>query len=143
VVAHAGLRPERRTMESVLRPPTRRPPIPQGMADEPRGAHLARGVSRAGISGINGPYEDAGIVMQRGRTRTGGKACRARILLSVPDRRQVVRLLWKRSYRNLPISSWQVGLASAPDLAGAWVRRTEANPLKVEPRFIENPIVTR
>jgi hypothetical protein len=44
---------------------------------------------------------------------------------------------------KLPISSWQVGLAKAPQLAGPWTRCTELNPLKVEPRFIENPIVTQ
>ena len=35
-----------------------------------------------------------------------------------------------------------MGLAKAPDLAGPWARCTELNPLKVEPRFVENPIVT-
>jgi len=44
---------------------------------------------------------------------------------------------------TLPISSWQVGLAWSQDLAGTWVRRTDANPVRVESRFIENPIVTR
>jgi hypothetical protein len=44
---------------------------------------------------------------------------------------------------SLPISLWQVGLASAPELAGPWTRSTQWNPLKVEPQFIENPIVTK
>jgi hypothetical protein len=35
-----------------------------------------------------------------------------------------------------------VGLAKSQDLAGPWLRCTEFNPLKVETRFIENPIVT-
>ena len=43
---------------------------------------------------------------------------------------------------KLPISLWQVGLAKAPRMAGPWKRCTELNPLKVEKRFIENPIVT-
>jgi len=97
-----------------------------------------------GISGINGPYEDAGIVMQRGKDSDrweGLQGTDSFFPYQIGDK-------WYAFYgsahtETLPISSWQVGLASAPDLAGAWVRRTEVNPLKVEPRFIENPIVTR
>jgi hypothetical protein len=44
---------------------------------------------------------------------------------------------------KLPISLWQVGLATAPTIAGPWKRCTEFNPLKVEKRFVENPIVTQ
>jgi hypothetical protein len=36
-----------------------------------------------------------------------------------------------------------VGLAQAPDLSGPWKRCSHDNPLKVESRFIENPIATR
>jgi hypothetical protein len=43
---------------------------------------------------------------------------------------------------KLPISSWQVGLAQATRIGGPWTRCTDTNPLKVENRFIENPIVT-
>jgi hypothetical protein len=43
----------------------------------------------------------------------------------------------------LPISTWQVGLVKAPSLAGPWKRCTELNPLKIEGKFIENPIVTK
>jgi hypothetical protein len=34
-----------------------------------------------------------------------------------------------------------VGLAEAPALAGPWRRSSPLNPLAIEPRFIENPIV--
>jgi hypothetical protein len=55
--------------------------------------------------------------------------------------------LWYAFYgtghtEKLPISSWQVGLAWAPALAGPWERCTKLNPLKIEKVFIENPIVT-
>jgi hypothetical protein len=43
----------------------------------------------------------------------------------------------------LPISLWQVGLASTPNLSGPWKRNSELNPLNIEKVFIENPIVTR
>lgn len=38
---------------------------------------------------------------------------------------------------------WMVGLAESKDLAGPWQRVPEGNPLPVEPRFIENPVVAR
>ena len=44
---------------------------------------------------------------------------------------------------KLPLSLWQIGLATAPSLAGPWTRCTAENPLKIEARFIENPIATR
>jgi hypothetical protein len=44
---------------------------------------------------------------------------------------------------SLPITLWQVGLAQAPRIGGPWKRRSELNPLTVEPTFIENPIVSR
>lgn len=97
-----------------------------------------------GWNGIDGPYRDAGIVMERGKDsdpweglqgtdsffpyRAGGK--------------------WYALYgsahtESLPIALWQVGLASAPALGGPWSRCTDLNPLHVERRFIENPIVTQ
>jgi len=97
-----------------------------------------------GWDGIGGPYRDAGIVLERGKDsdpweglqgtdsffpyRAGGK--------------------WYALYgsahtESLPISLWQVGLASAASLGGPWIRCTDLNPLRTEPRFIENPIVTR
>ncbi|MGO8756504.1 MAG: hypothetical protein ACLQG3_00110 [Terracidiphilus sp.] len=97
-----------------------------------------------GWDGIDGPYRDNGIVLQRGKDsdpweglqgtdsffpyRAGGK--------------------WYALYgsahtESLPISLWQVGLASAPSLGGPWSRCTDLNPLRMEPRFVENPIVTR
>ncbi|MGB8030756.1 MAG: hypothetical protein WCF30_13965 [Terracidiphilus sp.] len=97
-----------------------------------------------GWEGIDGPYRDAGIVLERGKDsdpweglqgtdsffpyRAGGK--------------------WYALYgsahtERLPISLWQVGLASAASLGGPWIRCTDLNPLRTEPRFIENPIVMR
>jgi hypothetical protein len=36
---------------------------------------------------------------------------------------------------------WRVGLAHAPRLTGPWLRAPSGNPLTVESRFIENPVV--
>lgn len=104
-----------------------------------------RAVSKTpGFSGIDGPYQDVGIILQRGResdTWEGLQGTDSFFPYQVGDK-------WYAFYgsahtETLPISLWQVGLASAPGLAGSWARCTDVNPLRVEPRFIENPIVTR
>lgn len=98
----------------------------------------------SGEEGIGGPYEDAGIIMQRGKDSDrweGLQGTDSFFPYLVGDR-------WYALYgsahtEKLPISLWQVGLATAPTIAGPWKRCTELNPLKVESRFIENPIVSR
>jgi len=97
-----------------------------------------------GENGIGGPYKDVGIVLQRGRDSDpweGLQGTDSFFPYLVGDR-------WYAFYgsahtEKLPISLWQVGLATAPTLAGPWKRCTELNPLKVESRFIENPIVSQ
>jgi hypothetical protein len=104
-----------------------------------------RAVSTApGEDGIDGPYKDAGIVMQRGKDSDSWEGLQGTdsfFPYQVGDR-------WYAFYgsahtEKLPISLWQVGLATAPSIAGPWIRCSELNPLKIEKRFIENPIVSR
>lgn len=104
-----------------------------------------RAISTApGEDGIGGPYKDQGIILQRGKDSDpweGLQGTDSFFPYLVGDR-------WYAFYgsahtEKLPISLWQVGLATAPSLAGPWMRCIELNPLKVENRFIENPIVTR
>lgn len=104
-----------------------------------------RAVSKTpGIDGVGGPYVDAGIILQRGSDSDpweGLQGTDSFFPYQVGDR-------WYAFYgsahtEHLPLSLWQVGLASAPDIAGPWKRCTELNPLTVEARFIENPVVTR
>lgn len=97
-----------------------------------------------GRDGIDGPYKDAGIILERG---SGSDAWEG---LQGTDSFFPYRVgdKWYAFYgsahtESLPISLWQVGLASAPDLSGPWTRCSTVNPLRVEPRFIENPIVTK
>lgn len=97
-----------------------------------------------GREGINGPWKDAGIVLERGANSDSWEGLQGTdsfFPYRVGDR-------WFAFYgsahtESLPISLWQVGLASAPNLQGPWTRCTAFNPLRVEPRFIENPIVTQ
>jgi hypothetical protein len=97
-----------------------------------------------GEDGIGGPYEDTGIILQRGNDSDSWEGLQGTdsfFPFSVGDR-------WYAFYgsahtERLPISLWQVGLATAPNLAGPWTRCTKLNPLNIEKRFIENPIVTK
>jgi len=97
-----------------------------------------------GEDGIGGPYKDVGIVMQRGDDSDrweGLQGTDSFFPYQVGD--QWYAFYGSAHTEKLPISLWQVGLAKAPDIAGPWTRCTAMNPLKVEGRFIENPIVTR
>ena len=97
-----------------------------------------------GWDGIDGPYRDNGIVLQRGKDSDpweGLQGTDSFFPYSAGGK-------WYAFYgsahtERLPISLWQVGLASAASLGGSWIRCTDLNPLRIEPRFIENPIVTR
>ncbi|MFZ0293833.1 MAG: hypothetical protein WAL52_09535 [Candidatus Sulfotelmatobacter sp.] len=104
-----------------------------------------RAVSNAqGMEGIGGPYTDAGVILQRGSDSDSWEGLQGTDSF-FPYRvgREWYALYGSAHTEKLPISSWQVGLAKAPDLAGPWVRCTDQNPLHVEKRFIENPIVTQ
>jgi len=97
---------------------------------------------RLGNDGINGPWKDAGIVLERGKNSDSWEGLQGTdsfFPYRVGDK-------WYALYgsahtEKLPLSLWQVGLASAPALSGPWTRCTTLNPLHVEARFIENPIV--
>jgi hypothetical protein len=100
--------------------------------------------TKPGLGGIDGPYRDAGIILERGKnadTWEGLQGTDSFFPYRVGDK-------WYAFYgsahtEKLPISLWQVGLAWASSLAGPWTRCTSLNPVRVEPRFIENPVVAR
>lgn len=106
-------------------------------------AQIWRAVSESGgEEGIAGPYRDVGVVLKPGADsdlweglqgtdsffayRTGGD--------------------WHGLYGSArteinPIRFWGVGLTSAPAIGGPWKRVSALNPLPLEKRFAENPIV--
>ncbi|HEY2471886.1 MAG TPA: hypothetical protein VGI45_29140 [Terracidiphilus sp.] len=95
-----------------------------------------------GMNGIDGPYQDAGIVMQRGTDSDNWEGLQGTDSFFP----YLVGDHWYAFYgsartESLPISLWQVGLAEAPSLSGPWKRCSGSNPVNIEPRFIENPIV--
>ena len=96
-----------------------------------------------GPGGIGGPYEDVGIILQRGPDSDPWEGLQGTDSFFPYQ----VGKNWYAFYgtghtEKLPISLWEVGLASAPRLAGPWKRCSQLNPVRIEPRFIENPIVT-
>lgn len=99
---------------------------------------------KPGSGGIGGPYQDVGIILEPGKNSDPWEGLQGTDSF-FPYR---VGDTWWAFYgsahtETLPISLWQVGLASAPALEGPWTRATEHNPQKIEPIFIENPIVSR
>ena len=97
-----------------------------------------------GQQGIDGPYRDAGIILQPGKDSDSWEGLQG-VDSIFPYQ---VEKKWYAFYgsahtQTIPISSWQVGLASAPALAGPWQRCSSMNPLKVEKIFMENPVVTK
>jgi len=104
-----------------------------------------RAVSQTkGPTGIGGPYKDVGVVLEPGplsEAWEGLQGTDSFFPYQVGD-------IWFGMYGTAhtekhPVTAWQLGLASAPDLAGPWKRYPQANPLPIEPVFAENPIVTR
>ncbi|MGD0696621.1 MAG: hypothetical protein ABSB82_17515 [Terriglobia bacterium] len=104
-----------------------------------------RAVSKLnGRGGIDGPYQDVGIILQRGKDSDPWEGLQGTdSFFPYKAGNEWFAFYGTAHTENLPIPSWQVGLASAPGLIGPWKRRTELNPLAIEKVFIENPIVTR
>ena len=97
-----------------------------------------------GVDGIAGPYTDSGVILQRGHDSDAWEGLQGTdSFFPYKVGEQWYALYGSAHTEKLPISLWQIGLAKAPDLAGPWVRCTDQNPLTVETRFIENPIVTK
>ena len=97
-----------------------------------------------GRAGIGGPYRDVGVILRRGKNSDPWEGLQGTDSFFP----YLVGSRWYALYgsartQSLPIALWQVGLARASQIGGPWTRCSQLNPLKVEPSFIENPIVTR
>jgi hypothetical protein len=104
-----------------------------------------RAVSQTiGQGGISGPYVDQGIVLEPGLRSDpweGLQGVDSFYPWKVGDS-------WYAFYgsantERLPVEHWRVGLAKAATLAGPWMRLSRMNPVQIERKFIENPIVTK
>ena len=100
--------------------------------------------TRAGESGIGGPYRDVGIVLEPGpesQPWEGLQGTDSFFPYKVGSRWYA--LYGSAKTETLPVEYWRVGLASAPSLGGPWRRHPDLNPSPIDDKFIENPIVTR
>jgi len=104
---------------------------------------LIRAVSQVkGRWGIDGPYRDAGVIMRPGPGSDKWEGLQGDD--SIYPYRAYGR--WFTFYGSADTEngphSWQVGLASAPELSGPWERCSSLNPVPLG-QFIENPIVAK
>ncbi len=97
-----------------------------------------------GRSGIAGPYADQGIILEPGPHSDAWEGLQGTDSFypwKVGD-------FWYAFYgsahtEHLPVEHWRVGLARAARLAGPWERLSRMNPVQIEKKFIENPIVIK
>lgn len=105
---------------------------------------IVRAVSTVpGLNGIEGPYQDVGIVLQPG---AGSQSWEGIQGTDSFDPYQVGGQ-WYAFYGSGSASQvnpfWRVGLAGAPSLSGPWTRLSTGNPVPLDPNHgVENPIVT-
>ncbi len=98
-----------------------------------------------GRAGIGGPYEDADVLLRPGPDSDpweGLQGVDSFFAYPLEDGG------WRAFYgschtQKRPIQWWGVGLAAAPALAGPWTRCSAQNPVLLDPKFTENPVVTR
>lgn len=97
-----------------------------------------------GPGGIGGPYQDAGIILRPDAQSQAWEGLQGTDSFFPYQ----VDHLWLGFYgsantEHLPIEHWRVGLAQAPALRGPWQRMAGVNPVNLEKRFAENPVVTQ
>jgi hypothetical protein len=104
-----------------------------------------RAVSKVkGYGGIDGPYEDSGVMLEpdvHSQPWEGLQGTDSFFPYQVG--RRWLGFYGSANTEHLPIEHWRVGLAEAPALPGPWKRMDGVNPVSLEKRFAENPIVTR
>ncbi len=106
---------------------------------------IVRAVSQTkGMNGIGGPYKAAGIVLKPGPNSQPWEGIQGTDSFFP----YLVKDTWYGFYgschcETLPVEAWQVGLASAADLAGPWKTLADGNPVPIDVHFVENPVVTQ
>ncbi len=105
---------------------------------------IVRAVStEPGVSGIEGPYQDVGVVLQPGANSQPWEGVQGTDSF---DPYQVGGQ-WYAFYGSAsavnPDPFWDVGLAGSPALSGPWTRLPTGNPVPLDPNHgVENPLVT-
>jgi hypothetical protein len=96
----------------------------------------------AGMNGIAGPYKDKSIIMKPGKESGTWEGLQG-VNSFFP---WLAGSTWYAFHgscnsEKLPVTKWQVGMASSNSLDGPWKRMYSKSPVAFEPGFIENPIV--
>jgi hypothetical protein len=109
------------------------------------GGSIWRAVSQTrGPHGIGGPYKDAGIILKPGPESEFWEGIQGTdSFFPYQVEGKWYGFYGSRHCETLPVKAWQVGLASAPDLSGPWTRVAELNPVAIDRRFVENPVVAQ
>jgi hypothetical protein len=104
-----------------------------------------RAVSKVkGAAGIDGPYTDTGVLLRPDKGSQPWEGLQGTDSF-FPYR---VGNRWLGFYgsantEHKPVEHWRVGLAEATQLAGPWKRGVGTNPVNLDKRFAENPIVSK
>lgn len=104
---------------------------------------LLRAVSQVrGREGIDGPYRDADVVLRSGSGSDRWEGLQGDDSVYPYPANGRWFTFYGSSDTARALHSWQVGLASAPELSGPWKRCSSLNPVPLG-HFVENPIVTK
>jgi hypothetical protein len=104
-----------------------------------------RAVSQArGPGGMGGPYQDIGIILRPDAESQSWEGLQGTDSF-FPYRAggHWLGFYGSANTEHKPIEHWRVGLAEASELAGPWKRCAGVNPVYMDKRFVENPIVTK
>jgi predicted GH43/DUF377 family glycosyl hydrolase len=97
-----------------------------------------------GIEGIDGPYVDAGLIMEPGKDSDPFEGLQGTdSFYPYQAGGRYYAFYGSARTQHMPISLWQVGLAGADNPEGPWKRCSELNPVDLGISFTENPIVTK
>jgi hypothetical protein len=104
-----------------------------------------RAVSKVkGYGGIGGPYEDVGLILKPDANSQPWEGLQGTdSFFPYQVGKRWLGFYGSANSEHLPMEHWRVGLAEAPALPGPWKRMSAGNPVNLEKRFAENPIVTR
>lgn len=116
----------------------------EGIADRNHDGLIWRAQSvQPGRAGIGGPYVDQDLVLRPGSQShawEGHQGTDSFFPFRVGG--HWLGLYGSCDIEHYPTCRWAVGLAGAASLSGEWQRLPDGDALDVEPRFIENPVVT-
>jgi hypothetical protein len=104
-----------------------------------------RAASRVrGPAGIDGPYTDVGVILRPDKDSQPWEGLQGTdSFFPYQVGKRWLGFYGSANTEHLPVEHWRVGLAEATRLAGPWKRCTGTNPVNIEKRFAENPIVSR